>query len=157
MRALVRREVRIAAPPDVVWDYVTDWPKQGEWIPRTRVERVDPGDPARRVGGRFRAWSGLGRLGFWDTITVTSWEQTTQGGRCEVLHTGAVVRGEGEFSVVPDGRDASRFTVKEMVVVPGGRVGALGWKVARPVVERLLDASLRTLRTRLELMTRAGG
>ena len=36
----------------LVWDYVTDWPRQGEWIPMTRVEALDAAD---RVGGHIRA------------------------------------------------------------------------------------------------------
>jgi hypothetical protein len=151
MRALIRREVPLAVPAAAAWEYVTDWPSQSDWVPHTRVEHVDPAAPARGVGGRIRAWSGLGRVGFWDTMTITSWEvRPDGGGRCEVLHTGTVVRGEGEFEVVADGPDASRFLWSELAVVPGGRLGALGWKVARPVVERLLDQGLAVLKERLE-------
>jgi hypothetical protein len=151
VRALIRREIDVAVPAARLWDYVTDWPRQAEWIPHTRVERVDPGDPARSVGGRIKAWSGLGPVGFWDYMTVTSWEESPDGGgRCEVLHTGAVVRGEGEFEVVATGPGTSRFLWSEMAVVPLGRVGALGWRVARPVVERLIDRGLRTMRTQVE-------
>ncbi len=151
MRALIRREIDVAVPAGVLWSYVTDWPRQGEWVPHTRVERVDPDDPATAVGGRIRAWSGLGPVGFWDLMTVTSWEEMADGGgRCEVLHTGAVVRGEGEFAVVATGAATSRFLWSEMAVVPFGRVGALGWRLARPVVERLIDRGLRTLRDRVE-------
>jgi hypothetical protein len=151
MRALIRREVPLAVPAAAAWEYVTDWPSQSDWVPHTRVEHVDPSAPARGVGGRIRAWSGLGRVGFWDTMTITSWEvRPDGGGRCEVLHTGTVVRGEGEFEVVADGPDASRFLWSELAVVPGGRLGALGWKVARPVVERLLDQGLAVLKERLE-------
>lgn len=151
MRALIRREIDVAVPAGVLWSYVTDWPRQGEWVPHTRVERVDPDDPATAVGGRIRAWSGLGPVGFWDLMTVTSWEESADGGgRCEVLHTGAVVRGEGEFAVVATGPATSRFLWSEMAVVPFGQVGALGWRLARPVVERLIDRGLRTLRDRVE-------
>ena len=151
MRALIRREVPLAVPAAAAWEYVTDWPSQSDWVPHTRVEHVDPAAPARGVGGRIRAWSGLGRVGFWDTMTITSWEvRPDGGGRCEVLHTGTVVRGEGEFEVVADGPDASRFLWSELAVVPGGRLGALGWKVARPVIERLLDQGLAVLKERLE-------
>jgi hypothetical protein len=151
MRALIRREVPLAVPAAAAWEYVTDWPSQSDWVPHTRVELVDPAAPARGVGGRIRAWSGLGRVGFWDTMTITSWEvRPDGGGRCEVLHTGTVVRGEGEFEVVADGPDASRFLWSELAVVPGGRLGALGWRVARPVVERLLDQGLAVLKARLE-------
>jgi hypothetical protein len=37
-----------------------------------------------------------------------------------------------------------------MAVVPLGRIGALGWRVARPVVERLIDRGLRTMRDKVE-------
>ena len=87
--------MRVDAPARVVWDYVTDWPRQGEWIPLTRVEAIPPGAPARAVGERIRAWTGVGPVGFWDTMTITAWQQEGDGSaRCEVLHTGRVVRGE---------------------------------------------------------------
>jgi len=77
VRTRLQREVDVAAPAEAVWDFVTDWPRQGDWIPKTRVERVDAADG---LGGRFRAWSGLGRVGFWDPMTITAWERTQDGG-----------------------------------------------------------------------------
>lgn len=148
MRARVERSVDIAAPAGVVWDYVTDWPRQAEWIPGTRVERVDHADG---LGGRFRAWTGVGRLGFWDPMTITGWERHADGGgRCEVLHLGAVVKGEGEFVVVRRDEDTSRFVWAEVVVVPLGRFGAIGWRLVRPVLERVIDRGLGTLRRTVE-------
>ncbi|MGZ4479693.1 MAG: SRPBCC family protein [Nocardioidaceae bacterium] len=150
MRPVLRREVDVAAPADVVWRYVTDWPRQGEWIPRTRVERVDAAD---HVGGRLRAWSGVGRVGFWDTMTITSWEvRPDGGGRCEVLHTGAVVRGEGEFEVRARSADACTFAWTELLVLPLGRLGAFGWRLAGPAMGRLVDGALAELRTRAEAL-----
>ncbi len=155
MRALIRREVDVAVPASTLWDYVTDWPLQSEWVPHTRVELADPDDPAHAVGGRIQAWSGLGRLGFWDYMTITGWERDADGGgRCEVLHTGAVVKGEGEFFVEATGADRSRFVWKEMAVVPFGRVGALGWRLARPLVERLIDQGLDVMRQQVESRSR---
>jgi carbon monoxide dehydrogenase subunit G len=151
MKVLIQREVDVAVPAETLWRYVTDWPTQGEWIPHTRVERVDPEDPATAVGGRIRAWSGLGPVGFWDHMTITSWEDRPDGGgRCEVLHTGAVVKGEGEFAVEATGDGTSRFIWKEMAVLPAGRAGALGYRVARPLIERLLDNGLQAMKERAE-------
>ena len=148
MRTRIQREVDVDAPAREVWDYVTDWPRQGEWIPATRVENVDD---AAGIGGRFRAWSGIGRVGFWDPMTITAWERTTDGGgRCEVLHRGAVVKGEGEFAVVSRGEHASRFVWAEVVVVPLGGLGALVWRLGRPLVERLIDRGLNSMRVRVE-------
>lgn len=148
MRALVRAEVDVAVPAAVAWDYATDWSRQGEWIPMTRVEPVDLAD---RVGGRIRAWTGVGPVGFWDPMTITAWERGDDGaGRCEVLHTGTVVRGDGEFAVVPLAPESCRFTWWERVDVPGGRVGALGWRVGGPVMGRLVDHALRRFAVRVE-------
>jgi len=148
VRARLERSVEVAAPASELWDYISDWPRQGEWVPLTRVEKVDD---ANVLGGRIRAWTGLGPVGFWDPMTITAWERTAGGGgRCEVLHRGRVVRGEGEFTVVALGPRSSRFVWAEVLVVPGRAVGALGWRAARPVVERVIDHALRTLRDRVE-------
>ena len=148
MRVRLQREVDVEAPARAVWDYVTDWPRQAEWVPLTRVERVDA---AADVGGRLRAWTGLGPLGFWDPMTITAWERSGDGGgRCEVLHLGTVVKGEGEFVVLARGQQASRFVWAEVVDVPLGGVGAAGWRVAGPVVERGLDRGLRRMRRLVE-------
>lgn len=162
-RARLERAVDVARPAADVWDYVTDWPRQGEWIPQTVVERVDSADG---VGGRFRAWSGLGGPsrrastaeglslwppGFWDPMTITAWERTPDGGgRCEVLHLGQVVRGEGEFIVLATGATTSRFVLAETVVLPLGLLGRLGWRGARPVLASLADRALRRMRDNLE-------
>jgi len=148
MQALVRLDVEVAAPARVVWDYVTDWSRQGEWIPLTRVEPVGDADG---VGGRVRAWTGLGPVGFWDTMTVTAWEESADGSaRCEVLHTGAVVRGEGAFAVRARDPDRCTFFWWERLAVPGGPLGAAGWVVAGPVAHRAIGFSLRRMAARVE-------
>ena len=148
MRTRIQREVDVAASAGEVWDYVTDWPRQAEWIPQTRVENVDH---ARGLGGRFRAWTGIGRVGFWDPMTITAWERDPGGGgRCEVLHRGTVVKGEGEFAVVARGEDASTFVWAEVVVVPLGVIGAAAWRIVRPLVERLIDRGLASMRDLVE-------
>ncbi len=127
-------EVDVAAPAGSVWDYVTDWPRQGEWIPSTRVERVDAADAVGRPG-----LPGLDRdrglaVGFWDPMTITAWQRTPDGGGlCEVLHLGAVVRGEGEFAVVALGRGPQPVRVGRdggAAVRPAGRARAGGWPAA---------------------------
>lgn len=152
MRSLLVAEVEVDVPAEALWDYLVDWPRQGEWIPLTRVERADPADPALGVGGRLRAWTGLGPVGFWDDMTITAWERRPDGGGvCEVLHTGKVVKGEGVFEVRGDGAGASRFGWSEIVSVPGGSLGALLWRVARPLLERYaLGAALGRLKRRAE-------
>jgi hypothetical protein len=111
------------------------------------VERVDA---AAGLGGRFRAWTGVGPLGFWDPMTITGWERGADGGgRCEVLHLGAVVRGDGVFTVRSRGEGRSTFVLTELVVVPGGALGALAWRLGAPVLHRVADRVLRRMRDRV--------
>lgn len=148
MRGRLECAVEVAVPAELLWRHVTDWPRQQEWVPLTRVERVDAADG---LGGRFRAWTGIGPVGFWDPMTITTWERDADGGgRCEVLHRGRVVRGEGQFSVVALGEDVSRFVWAETVVVPGGSLGGWGWRFVRPLVESVVTRGLGTLKRQVE-------
>ena len=157
MRAHVRSQVCVAAPAAVLWGYVTDWPRQGEWIPFTRVE-VGPGDGrADSVGHRIRAWTGLGPVGFWDPMTITAWHADPDGSaRCEVLHTGRVVRGDGELAVVAQGPENCTFVWWERLDIPGGPVGGLLWRLTGWSMRRGLDLALRRLARRTERIHRDG-
>jgi carbon monoxide dehydrogenase subunit G len=147
-RVRLERAIDVAAPAAEVWNYITDWPRQGEWVPMTRVELVDP---ATGLGGRIRAWTGIGPIGFWDPMTITGWERLPGGGgRCEVLHRGRLVRGEGEFTVESRDDGGSRFVWAEVLVLPAGALGAAGWRVAKPVAERVIDQALRRMRDLVE-------
>jgi hypothetical protein len=145
MRATVTEQVEIGAPAREVWDYVFDWPRQGEWIPATRV-RVVNGD-GHEVGARVEAWTGIGRVGFVDTMTITGWDPPRV---CEVAHTGRVVRGSGVFSVVPLGDDRARFDWREDLEIPLGRLGYAGFLATRPAFGFGVRRALDGLRRRIE-------
>lgn len=130
---------RVAAPADVAWHVLTDWPAQGAWMPLTRVRVLGPGD-GREVGARLEAWTGAGRAGFLDTMIVTAWEPPR---RCEVLHTGRLVRGPGVFEVRPLGPHACEVAWEERLDLPFGSVGRVGWPVVRPLVRAGLAVALR--------------
>lgn len=137
----IREVVDIDAPPERVWAYVVDWPRQSDWIPATKVWGVAEG---AGVGAQIEAWTGFGRFGFLDTMTITAWEPPH---RCEVLHTGQVLRGEGGFVVAARGTDGARFEWWERLDVPGGPAGGLVWRLVRPAgslgVRRALSALKR--------------
>ena len=136
--------VPVRAPASAVWDAVTDWAAQGQWIPATRVCAVD-GD-GRGVGGRIEAFTGLGRLGFLDTMVVTEWRPPTW---CAVEHTGRVVRGTGAFAVVetPDG---AVLSWSEDLELPGGALGGVGWWLISPFVRLAVRHSLTRLARSVE-------
>jgi Polyketide cyclase / dehydrase and lipid transport len=141
---LVREVVDIDAPPELVWSRVADWPRQGEWIPATRVWGVTEGSG---VGTQIEAWTGFGRFGYLDTMTITAYDPPR---RCEVLHTGRLLRGEGGFVVAPQGEDRSRLEWWERFGLPAGPVGGLLWPAARPVVRAGIRYALRSLKREAE-------
>jgi hypothetical protein len=110
------------------------------------------------VGGRFRAWTGIGPVGFWDPITVTVWEESPDGSaRCEIMHTGAVVHGDAEFSVVPDGPAACTVALWENLEIPGGRLGALLFRIFGRFLDRGATLVLRRMARRAVALPAEGG
>ncbi|MET1075567.1 MAG: SRPBCC family protein [Umezawaea sp.] len=119
--------VPVAAPADRTWAAMTDWTRQGEWMLGTDV-RLTAGDGAG-VGSELAAFTGAGRVGFTDTMRITTWDPPR---RCVVLHTGAVVKGTGEFVVEAVNDTTSVFIWIERLDLPLGIVGRLGWPIVRP-------------------------
>lgn len=137
MAELVLR-VQVQAPPQVVWEAITDWEHQGEWMLGTTVRPTHR--DGRGVGGRFEAWTGIGPVGFLDTMDITTWDPPW---RCLVRHTGSVVRGAGAFEVQDLGTGRSDFVWSEWLELPLGRVGQVGWLLVRPFAAVGVQLSLR--------------
>lgn len=136
--------VDIDAPAQAVWDAVVDWDTQGEWMLATTVRgTVHEG---RGVGGQLEAFTGVWRIGFLDTMTITTWDPPR---RCLVVHTGKVVRGTGAFEVEELGPGRSRFRWSEQVDLPLGLLGRIGWVFTKPLVAAGLRYSLRRLARKL--------
>lgn len=138
--AYIAVSVRVAAPVQKVWEATTDWERQTAWMLGTRVRATD--GAAHEVGGAVEAWTGLGPLGFLDTMVITVWEPPH---RCVVDHTGRVVRGIGTFEVAENPGGGSVLTWSEELDLPGGRIGRLGWPMVKPFVRLGLARSLAKL------------
>lgn len=134
----------VEAPAQQVWDVLTDWPVHDRWMVLTRAE----GGSA--VGESISAFTGVGRIGFTDTMTIVVWEPPR---RAVVRHTGKVVRGSGAFEVEPLGPSRSMVVWSEWVTLPFGPLGRLAWPVAKLVIGRFVAFSLGRLARYVE----AGG
>ncbi len=145
-RAELTVTVDVAAPAAAVWDAVTDWPGQGEWMLGTRVSVDGPGD-GRHLGARMTAVTGVGPLGVADRMEVVRWEPPH---RCDVRHLGRVVRGEGVFEVVELAPDRSRFVWTELLDLPLGALGRLGWPLVRPAMRWGVRYSLQRMARQVE-------
>lgn len=136
-RKTLQLTVDVPADPHTVFAAMTDWDAQHEWMLGTRVRATD--QAGRGEGGGIEAFTGLGRIGFWDTMTITRWDPPHV---VEVEHTGHVVRGIGVFGVESSG-SGSRFVWREEVDPPLGAFGAAGWYLVKPVLAAGVAWSLR--------------
>lgn len=132
----VHASVDVNAPAERVWPVLVDWPRHGEWVPFTRAE----GGSAE--GEAIEAWTGVGPVGFLDTMMITEWRPPSLVG---VRHTGRMIRGEGRFDLLdlPGGR--CRVTWSELVEPPLGQVGRAAWIAVGPAARLMLHVALRRL------------
>lgn len=137
MAATLILRVPVAAPADDVFAGATDWAGQGQWMLGTRVKGT--AQDGVGVGGGIEAFTGLGPLGFLDTMVITRWDPPVA---CHVLHTGRLVRGTGEFTVERRGAAASTFVWREDLDLPLGLLGRLGWPLVRPLFAFGVQVSL---------------
>ena len=120
----IQLTVRVNASAQVVWEQITNWASQSDWMLGTKVT-----GEGNSVGGKIAAFTGIGPIGFLDTMEITRWEPPF---RCDVLHTGRVVRGTGSFQVESIDLQTSNFIWIEDLDLPLGVIGLVGFKILRP-------------------------
>jgi hypothetical protein len=120
----IQLTVRVNASAQVVWEQITNWASQSDWMLGTKVT-----GEGNSVGGKIAAFTGIGPIGFLDTMEITRWEPPF---RCDVLHTGRVVRGTGSFQVESIDPQTSNFIWIEDLNLPLGVIGLVGFKILRP-------------------------
>jgi hypothetical protein len=128
----------VEAPQQQVWDAVTDWEAQSQWVMGTTVT-AGPGG-AQGVGGTLEAVTGVRSLGVRDPMVVVEWDPPH---RCVVEHRGAVVRGRGIIEVIALTDRRSQLMWVEDLELPFGVVGRLGWPLASSLTAWGVGRSLR--------------
>ena len=132
-RVAISSRIVVPVPAAQAWQALVDWPGQGRWMLATRVHG------GHGPGATVVARTGIGPVGFTDTMVITQWEPPRL---CVVEHTGRVVRGAGVFEVTPRGA-GSEVRWAEHLDLPLAAAGRLGWRLVRPLAQRAMDASLR--------------
>lgn len=133
--------VDVDAPVEATWSTLTAWNRQSEWALLTRTRGLGA-TGGHAVGERVHAFTGIGRVGFLDTMVIEAWEPPH---RCRVRKTGRVVRGAAEFRVAERAGGGSVVTYRAEVVVPGGQVGQALWPLVRSGFAAGFRRSLTTL------------
>ncbi|WP_052664170.1 SRPBCC family protein [Nitriliruptor alkaliphilus] len=134
--------VEAAAPRQVVWDVLTAWERQSEWM--LDAKSVEVLTPQREgVGVTIRCPTNL--LGFTveDVMRVTAWSPPDL---LEVTHLGRIITGSGAFELVPLGADRTCVHWWEEVDPPLGALGEWGAStLVLPVLRRIFTRSLSNL------------
>jgi uncharacterized protein YndB with AHSA1/START domain len=146
----VEERVAVAAPPQVVWEALTDWEGQSGWMVATTVT-ADP--DGHRVGERLTAVTRVAGVGFSDPMEVVRWDPPR---RVDVAHLGRVVRGTGTFAVEPAPGGAWCVWAEDLHL-PLGPLGRFGFALLRPAFQLMLRRSLRRLAHRVEARPRRSG
>lgn len=134
--------VEIKASQKQVFNYLTDWEKQSEWILFTIVSKTS--ESANQIGTTLSAKTGFGPFSFVDTMTLLEYIPDKL---VTVEHTGKIIRGRGVFQIEKLSKNKCIFTWLEITPVPFGFLGVL---VTKPVLKILFGFSLKKLRKNLE-------
>ena len=144
--------ITIDASAEQVFEAVVDWRRQSDWIPLTTVR---PGfRDGVGVGGELSAFTGIGQIGFLDTMTITRWQPPF---RVDVVHTGEVVRGTATMAVRPLSATTARFYWLEDLALPLGAVGVAGWWLSKPILDVPMRRSLKQFRDLVESSAASSG
>lgn len=103
----------IDAPIEKVWAALADWESQGEWMLQTSVEVTS--EIREGVGTSISAFTGIGKFGIMDHMTVTAWSPPTV---CDVIHTGKIIKGTGRFELTSLNPQSTRFDWSEEILAP---------------------------------------
>jgi hypothetical protein len=137
-----------------VFDVLTDWPRQTDWVPSTVVARPE-GGPVGVVGERFVGTTTLGPWVLVDPMEVVAWQAPDAGrpGRVSIVKTGDVFGGTVEIVVGPAGRSGAALVEwTEHIVVrsrPLALLAACGGPIPGRVGRAAFELVLRRARSDL--------
>lgn len=141
----LNHSIVISADAETVFNYMTNWAKQSEWVLFTDVSITSK--QQNQIGTTLLARTHLGPIGFTDTMVIKEWLPPN---KCTVEHTGKVVRGIGIFTVEKLTDNKTKFTWQEISTVPFGVIGSAGLVIVKPFLSLLFNYSLRKMRNNIE-------
>jgi carbon monoxide dehydrogenase subunit G len=134
-------EQQVAASPQAVWDVLTEWERQPEWM--LDAKEVHVLTPERTgVGVTIRCPTNLLGVTVQDVMRVTRWEEPRV---LEIVHLGRIITGSGAFELEEhDGGTSLRWW--EEVDPPLGALGEWGaTALVLPILRRIFGRSLANL------------
>lgn len=137
-------EVTIASDPETIWRYWVDWENLGDWMEEAS-DVVVTSDERVGVGVTAEATIRIGGIKTTDAVRVSRWEPPLI---LEIEHLGWV-KGSGLLVSEAKG-DGTHITWKETLHPPMGPVGAIGMRLFKPLMRRIFQRDLDTLKRLVE-------
>jgi uncharacterized protein YndB with AHSA1/START domain len=137
----------LPGPPAVVWELITDWEHQDDWMLEARNFEITSAH-REGIGVEGKATVKIAGITTTDTVVVTGWQPEK---RLAIAHEGWV-SGEAEMLLteLPDGSTHMLWR-EELVCRSLGAVGSIGLSIFRPLMRWIFMRDLRIL----ESLTRA--
>ncbi|MDQ3963144.1 MAG: SRPBCC family protein [Actinomycetota bacterium] len=146
---VIENDIDLPAPPEIVWELITDWEHQDDWMLEAS-DFVVLGDQREGVGVRAAATISIGGIKTRDEIRVSRWEPPKL---LAIEHLGWV-KGTGELHLTPlngantqEPARATRLYWREELQPPAplGALGSIGLLLFKPVMRRIFARDLRIL------------
>jgi carbon monoxide dehydrogenase subunit G len=130
----------VPGPPEVVWELITDWEHQGDWMLEAS-DFVVLSERRAGAGVEAEATIRVGGITTRDVTRVVAWEPNRQLG---IAHEGWV-SGRGDIHLTPMGPGRTHVYWREELEPPLGLFGALGLRLLKPLMARIFERDLRVL------------
>ena len=131
----------VPGEPEVVWELLTDWEHQGDWMLEARDFVVT--SPARTgVGVEAEATVSIGGITTRDVVRVVEWQP---GRALGIAHEGWV-SGRGDIHLTRLGPGRTHVFWREELRPPLGVIGAAGLLALAPLMRGIFERDLRVLR-----------
>jgi carbon monoxide dehydrogenase subunit G len=140
----------VPGPPEVVWELITDWEHQGDWMLEAS-DFVVVSEEREGIGVEAEATIRIGGITTRDRVRVVGWEPAR---RLAIRHRGWVT-GTGEMFLTPLGDDRTHVFWREELEPPLGVLGAVGLAAFKPLMRRLFQRDLRILASLVRARSRA--
>lgn len=141
----------LPGPPEVVWELITDWEHQDDWMLEASDFEVVSAH-REGIGVEAEATISIGGIRTRDRVRITRWEP----GRVLGIEHLGWVSGHADMRLVPS-NGSTRITWREHFTPPLGIVGALGMTAFKPIMYRIFMRDLRVLAGLVRARTRALG
>ena len=145
MTVRVEASVDLTVDPATAFAALVDPRSQQRWMIATKLYPIEGSVSVPQVGSRLAAFTGVGSIGFLDTMIVTVYDPPR---RWIMDKDGDLLRGVGIMQVDPVG-GGCRVTWANELEPPFGLLGRVGALVARPIAKFGLQACLRRLAKQL--------